>query len=374
MKVSLFNFALLKTKKAHSIHTKQAFHRIFDRERDRSNRNGGMFSLVVLGLAPKSKKRASDLADMITAAQKRIRNIDDLGWFDDEHIGILLPETANSGAAKLANDIQTMLSPKIEIAFSVFTYPVAETSSARSSRQQQPDDPGQAPSSNSDYRFTNWIGKPMPPWKRAIDIVGAAMALIVLLPLFIAVAIFIKCVSPGPVFFRQERLGYRAKPFICWKFRTMKPDMDYNKHRVHVHDLIHNGKQLVKIDDEPDACIIPLGNMMRKLGIDELPQLFNVLRGDMSLIGPRPCMDYEAAEFRYWQNKRFDIHPGLTGLWQVSGKNRTTFDEMMRMDIRYGINRTLAGDLLIFLKTFPALVRQVTDKMTPNEADYETNY
>jgi lipopolysaccharide/colanic/teichoic acid biosynthesis glycosyltransferase len=202
-----------------------------------------------------------------------------------------------------------------------------------------------------------------PFWKRAIDIAGTLLALILLMPLFLLVALLIKIVSPGPIFFRQERVGYLGKVFTIWKFRTMHVDADSAVHQQYLSELIKNEKEMTKLDEGTDDRIIPFGKILRATGIDELPQLINVLLGDMSLVGPRPCLPYEAREYHPWQTRRFDSIPGLTGLWQVSGKNRTTFKEMMRLDIAYSKKRTLLLDVKIFLKTIPAIVEQVADRM-----------
>jgi lipopolysaccharide/colanic/teichoic acid biosynthesis glycosyltransferase len=201
----------------------------------------------------------------------------------------------------------------------------------------------------------------MPIWKRVADIAGALLALLLLSPLFLLVSLLIRIVSPGPVFFRQERVGHSGRPFTIWKFRTMRADADTAVHRDHLRDLIRSGKEMTKLDAARDSRIIPFGNLLRATGIDELPQLINVLRGEMSLIGPRPCIPYEAREYASWQMRRFDAVPGLTGLWQVSGKNRTTFKEMMRLDIGYSRRLAPLLDAKIVLLTPRAILRQMAD-------------
>jgi lipopolysaccharide/colanic/teichoic acid biosynthesis glycosyltransferase len=147
------------------------------------------------------------------------------------------------------------------------------------------------------------------------------------------------------------------------KFRTMRIDSDnVSVHRDYLKELIGtDGKAMTKLDTGNDDRLIPLAGLLRRSCIDELPQLFNVLAGDMSLVGPRPCLDYEAREFALWQRRRFHTMPGMTGLWQVSGKNRLTFKEMMRLDIRYANRKNAAMDLVISLKTLPAILGQVRD-------------
>jgi len=202
-------------------------------------------------------------------------------------------------------------------------------------------------------------------WKRSMDVVGSLLGILLLSPLFLLIAILIKVGSRGPAFFSQERTGHGGKQFICFKFRTMEVDADISRHRDHVRKLIKssasNGgeKPLVKLDSSGDSRIIPLGRIFRQSGLDELPQLINVLRGEMSLVGPRPCLAYEAEEYFLWQRRRFDAVPGMTGLWQVSGKNKTTFAEMVRLDIAYEERKSFWLDVKLLLGTLPAIVVQV---------------
>jgi lipopolysaccharide/colanic/teichoic acid biosynthesis glycosyltransferase len=192
-----------------------------------------------------------------------------------------------------------------------------------------------------------------PAWKRTFDIVGSLALLVVLAPLLIFLAVYIKCVSRGPVLFRQERIGGGAKRFIINKFRTMHAAQVGDSHRDYVASLIHSESPAMK--PEYKSRLILGGSTLRSLSLDELPQLFNVLLGNMSLIGPRPEVlrleDYEA-----WQLRRFEVLPGISGLWQVSGKNRLTFNQMIRLDIQYVDGLTPALDLKIALKTLEVVV------------------
>ena len=197
----------------------------------------------------------------------------------------------------------------------------------------------------------------MPFWKRVMDIGGAIFGLIIFSPILLLVSILIKMLSPGPVFFKQERVGYGGEKFTCLKFRTMKMNTDASIHQQYYSELISGNdddeasdKPMTKLDDD-DSQIIFGGKILRKSYLDELPQLINVLLGDMSLVGPRPPIPYEVAEYRQWHNGRLDGRPGLTGLWQISGKNRLTFREMVRLDIRYARNLSFLADLKILLMT-----------------------
>jgi lipopolysaccharide/colanic/teichoic acid biosynthesis glycosyltransferase len=205
-------------------------------------------------------------------------------------------------------------------------------------------------------------------WKRAIDIAFCLAAMPVLAFCTLLGATVMALVSPGPVFFRQERVGYRGRRFMCFKFRTMHVGADSTIHRAHCEQLIQTNAPMVKMDARGDARLIPGSRLIRASGLDELPQILNVLRGEMSLVGPRPCVPYEYAKYLPWQRARCNALPGLTGLWQVSGKNRTTFDEMIRLDIRYSENLSWQQDLKIIAKTVPALLFQLRDsrRVRPN--------
>jgi lipopolysaccharide/colanic/teichoic acid biosynthesis glycosyltransferase len=201
----------------------------------------------------------------------------------------------------------------------------------------------------------------MPKWKHAMDITLSLFFLIVLLPLFLLIALFIRVVSPGPVLFKQARMGYGGQPFTIWKFRTMHVDADTRIHQTQVYQELHAQCPLTKLDTHGDPRIIPFGHILRQTGLDELPQLFNVLRGDMSLIGPRPDPVYAAQQYQPWHTVRLCVRPGITGLWQVSGKNKTTFEEMVQLDITYMRQQSLWLDLKIALLTIPAILEQMQD-------------
>jgi len=201
----------------------------------------------------------------------------------------------------------------------------------------------------------------LPRWKRLLDICCILGMIPILLPMMVLTAIAIKIVSSGPVFYRQQRVGHFGRPFVCWKFRTMRMNADPGVHQRHLNQLITSELPMTKMDLLGDPRLIPLGSLLRATGLDELPQLFNVLRGEMSLVGPRPCLPYEYEMYLPWQKQRFDTLPGLTGLWQVSGKNNTTFNEMVRLDISYARNKSLWLDLKIMSKTAYALIVQVKE-------------
>jgi lipopolysaccharide/colanic/teichoic acid biosynthesis glycosyltransferase len=201
----------------------------------------------------------------------------------------------------------------------------------------------------------------LPRWKRVLDVALIALLLPLLLPLAVIIGLIICSVSSGPILFQQERVGYRGRRFMCLKFRTMFCSAETSTHQTHLENLMKSDVPMVKMDAKGDARIIPFGRLLRASGLDELPQLVNVLKGEMSLVGPRPCLNYEAEQYLPWQRGRFDALPGLTGLWQVSGKNRTTFTEMIQLDIKYAKTKSLWLDFKIILLTLPALIVQMLD-------------
>ena len=215
-------------------------------------------------------------------------------------------------------------------------------------------------SSSESVELRNQVMK-LPVWKRALDLTLILVMSPGLLILGAGTALLVMCGSRGPVMFRQRRVGYKGRQFTCYKFRTMHVDADTGLHREHAGRLIKSEAPMTKLDARSDPRLIPLGAALRATGLDELPQLINVVRGEMSIVGPRPCIPYEYELYEPWHRRRFDAVPGLTGLWQVSGKNRTTFDQMIRLDIEYSERSSLWLDLKIILKTLPALLIQCAD-------------
>ncbi|HZH91698.1 MAG TPA: sugar transferase [Pyrinomonadaceae bacterium] len=200
--------------------------------------------------------------------------------------------------------------------------------------------------------------------KRGMDILVASLALAVLSPLWLIIAAVIKLDSPGGVFYKQERVGMDGRIFLFLKFRTMQSGSDDAAHRDYQRKYIA-GQSETNLGDETrpvyklrtDPRVTGVGRILRRLSLDELPQLLNVLRGDMSVVGPRPPIPYEVEAYELWHRKRLDMKPGLTGLWQVSGRNRLSFEEMVRLDLFYIENWSLLLDLKIILRTLPVMLR-----------------
>jgi lipopolysaccharide/colanic/teichoic acid biosynthesis glycosyltransferase len=198
--------------------------------------------------------------------------------------------------------------------------------------------------------------------KRALDIAGSALLLLAFSPVFLAISALVKFTSRGPVLFRQPRVGEGGRPFTMLKFRTMHVNADPGIHQQYFKSFIHSNRAsepganvVFKIVDDPR--VTPLGHFLRKSSLDELPQFWNVLKGEMSLVGPRPPLPYEVAQYKPWHRRRvLDAKPGITGLWQVTGRSRTTFDEMVRLDLRYAKSWSVWMDVKILLATPLAVV------------------
>ena len=202
----------------------------------------------------------------------------------------------------------------------------------------------------------------IPRWKRVLDVACIALATPVILPVGLLIALLIKIVSRGPVFFYQERIGHLGNKFRIVKFRTMTHNAATQVHAKHLEDLMTSNQPMTKLDTF-DSRVIPFGRALRAFGLDELAQLINVLKGEMSLVGPRPCLPYEYEKYTARHRGRCATLPGLTGLWQVSGKNRTTFEEMIDFDLEYCRTKTLWLDVKIMAKTIPAIFGQVWDTL-----------
>mgnify|MGYP000521884208 CR=1 FL=1 len=375
------------------IYAADVFRAVIERERHRCDRNHHVFALVVFAMAPEWRDKVP--AQFLETLPHLVRCTDEVGWLDDTRVGVMLPETQAHGAWQFSQKVrEAMRTLGVPIVSEVFAYPSPTDSHASSSS-----DPRQlcfaqvmesaVKDSRPDPAETNVIGfgfhryrpagetslgreweavfsnlsdflcRRRPVWKRVFDITGAVAGLILLAPLMLLIALVIRLQSPGPVIFRQKRIGYGGRPFYCWKFRTMYANAPESVHKQHLAKLIRSQAPLTKLDQKDDPRLIPAGRLLRLSGLDELPQLFNVLRGEMSLVGPRPCIPYEYNEFQPWHRRRTEIMPGLTGLWQVSGKNETTFNEMVRLDLAYIRHNSLGLDLLIALRTIPVLIGQV---------------
>ncbi|MFZ0916518.1 MAG: sugar transferase [Candidatus Udaeobacter sp.] len=199
----------------------------------------------------------------------------------------------------------------------------------------------------------------VPRWKASLDITCILLLLPIWLPLMILLMLVTRMASPGPIFYRQERIGLDGRHFFIWKFRTMRLSAETQTHERYFENLMRVDCPMTKLDAYGDPRLAPFGRVLRASGLDELPQIFNVLHGEMSLVGPRPCTPNEFDRYEPWQRQRVNCLPGLTGYWQVNGKNKTTFRQMIEMDLFYLKNTSIWLDLKIMLKTGTVMTGQL---------------
>jgi lipopolysaccharide/colanic/teichoic acid biosynthesis glycosyltransferase len=322
--------------------------RLLQQERARTDRTGEGFSLLVLTPAASGSPHSA-LLSLAALLRRRLRSTDEVGWMDDRRLGALLPATPPHGAHQLADELVTLASHAGHpVICQMYYYPsdpvqfTAETTAEAAPRGDARSEP-----------MLQLFVRPLPVWKRALDLLGAITGLVVLAPLLAVTALAIRATSPGPVFFRQWRSGRGGRPFRMYKFRSMVADAEAK--RPLLEHLNEQDGPAFKIQADPR--VTRLGRFLRRTNIDELPQLWNVLRGEMSLVGPRPLPCNETAGCDSWQLQRLDVTPGLTCIWQVEGHCRVAFAEWMRMDLRYIRARSLRQDLALLLGTVAAVLR-----------------
>jgi len=327
------------------------FRRELEREKRRAERSRRALSLTVLRVP--SEDDAGGLVAELLAIK---RETDLVGWLDAATLAVLCVDTNAQGREGFLRKV-TKLTAGRGVAMDAATFPEALFESL--ARGCVADVDAQAERLIAgEAESAGYAGK------RIFDCFVAALALLVLAPLLLLVALAIALDSRGPVIHRQKRLGRGGVPFTFYKFRSMWSDVDHRIHRDFVLGLIRDGDaQPAPPGSNPyklsgDARITRVGRFIRKTSIDELPQLFNVLRGDMSLVGPRPPLPYEAANYEPWHLRRIlGIQPGITGLWQVEGRSRVGFNEMVRMDLRYLRKCSFGLDLRILLRTVPVVLK-----------------
>lgn len=319
------------------------------RERERANRTQQTLSLAVFYLKGKTEPEIDAFCKSLFES---IRSIDEIGWIAETDIGVLLPSTTYDGARVFVDRVLPGHSE-----YAIYSYPESWTPDYKESHESEEEQ-----MHLKRRHIASIFSISIPIWKRAMDICGSLFGFFLLAPLFLIVIVYIEIVSPGPAFFKQRRVGQGGKLFTFIKFRTMRPDNNQGVHQDFIVKKIRAGESLAKFDSI-DPRIIPGGRILRKMCIDELPQLWNVLVGEMSLVGPRPCLPCEAKEFIVWHTHRFDAIPGMTGLWQVSGKNKLTLPQMIRLDILYMENLSFRNDMRILLATIPAISVMVAESI-----------
>ena len=356
---------------SNEILSEEAFRRMISIERKRSERSQRPFVLLLIdtGRSQSGDKQARVLLDMLSALQGATRETDITGWYTTNSVAgamfteIVLDNDNNAVLSTILSRIGSLLREKLDtdqfsrVKFSFHVFPDDWDS-------QDPERPSN-PTLYPDLEKRQESNRLSRATKRMIDVLGSLSLLALLSPVFLAIAVAVKLTSEGPVLFRQKRIGEHGTPFTFLKFRSMYTDNDSSQHKEYVRQLIAgqaakqptdgNGEGVFKLTDDPR--ITPVGSFLRRTSLDELPQFLNVLRGEMSLVGPRPPVPYEVEAYATWHRRRLlEAKPGITGLWQVEGRSRVGFDDMVRLDLRYARNCSPWLDLKILIQTPKAVI------------------
>ena len=345
----------------------KSFQRTLCLERKRAERSCRCLILMLVDLNTSNNGNQGDLlGTILQAVSKSTRETDIKGWHRQETIlGVIFTEISADGKAvigALSNRITQNLRGSLhsrginDVGLSFYIFPFESSEQSLNALAKSPLYPDVAQELNERRgdRF----------WKRFLDIAGSLVGLLLFAPAFVLIAAAVKISSKGPILFRQQRIGQFGKPFTFFKFRSMYDANDPKIHEEYVGKLIAGAadsqesvKQLKLYKLTKDPRVTPIGGFLRRTSLDELPQFFNVLLGEMSLVGPRPPIHYEVARYSLWHRRRLlSVKPGITGLWQVGGRNKVTFDDMVRMDLQYAKSWTLWLDVKILLKTPRAAV------------------
>ena len=338
--------------------SKHNFLRQMRLEKRRTERSKAPLSLVLFNVDLEMPDGANQLRALSESLRSSKRETDVLGYVADDCLGFLLPDTSVEGAHSFMRNVRTR-NGDLGYSTVVATYPDQVFESLTEGSHGHVDN---APLFLDHEHTQSKVGA----WfKRALDIVGSASLLQVLSPIMLATALAVRGTSPGPALFKQQRLGRFGKPFEIYKFRSMSAKNDDKAHREYVAKLIQGNLAEINQGDAAnpvykmvrDPRITNVGHFIRKTSIDELPQLFNVFKGDMSLVGPRPPLRYEAEKYQVWHLRRIlEVRPGITGLWQVIGRSTTSFDEMVRLDLRYIREWSFWMDVRILLGTVRVVI------------------
>lgn len=336
-------------------------------ERKRAGRSGQRFVLVVLefGTSFQDSAMCQAFDRFLSQFLPSIRETDHRGWYVQDSVlgviftdigeiayGVVLDALSKRVGQALTSEFKSEQLGAIRISFSLFPDPLNSGDSTSEPDFRLYRDVVRNVATERTYQLT----------KRALDIAVSLSCLCLLSPLLLIIAIAIKLTSPGPVLFRQPRVGQHFRSFTFFKFRSMRANCDDALHKAFVAHLIAGptnspsaASAAFKIKNDPR--VTALGRFLRRSSLDELPQLLNVVLGDMTLVGPRPCLRYELANYAVWHRQRLvDVKPGITGLWQVAGRSRVSFDEMVRLDLTYVKRRSVWLDIKILVKTPRAVI------------------
>jgi exopolysaccharide biosynthesis polyprenyl glycosylphosphotransferase len=341
------------------------FRRAIYLEQKRTERSRRKFALMCVRCTEKTTQgRHQILTQMLNALEGATRETDIAGWYEQStSLGVVFTEIGEEGvevkealqhiADRMTDRIRGVLDSRqfeqVRISFHVFPDDWDEGGSDRSTKAAFYED------SSHDRTFKSSL-----IIKRAMDIAGGAIGILLLSPIMIAIAVAVKLTSNGPILFRQQRVGHFGKRFTFLKFRSMRPANDSAVHQEYMRQFIAGSAASANQGGGPvpvfkitnDPRVTPLGRFLRRTSLDELPQFFNVLLGDMSLVGPRPPIPYEVDCYDIWHRRRLlVVKPGITGLWQVSGRSRVGFDDMVRLDLKYARSWTIWLDIKILIKT-----------------------
>jgi lipopolysaccharide/colanic/teichoic acid biosynthesis glycosyltransferase len=346
----------------HTLFDEASFAEILRFERKRTDRSQRLFLLLLLEFSPPPRdgrrQRQTLVKNVIQSLKLGIRQTDMMGWYKNNRvIGVIFTELRPERPAigEILERVNTALRARLTL---------AQIATITVSVHLYPDRDLGVPGSSANDKLYADLNRQRSArlLKRVIDILGSVGLLVLLAPVLVMVGVAIKLTSKGPVFFKQTRIGQLGKPFAFLKFRSMYMDADSQVHKQYVKAFIVGGRdgvgepEALKQDGlfkmSRDSRVTPLGQFLRKASLDELPQLLHVLTGHMSLVGPRPPIPYEVECYDAWHLRRvLEARPGLTGLWQVKGRSRTTFDDMVRLDLKYIDKWSVWNDLRILLRT-----------------------
>lgn len=338
-------------------------------ERKRAERSSRKFLLLLLDAenATGTSRQSEVLNGIVKAADAARRETDPAGWYrHDSILGIIFTELAVLGNAAIINKLLEKVHEALRAELNAEDLQLVRVSVHIFSDDSNDDDSSYSANEAfyPDLRHEQYTKKIPFFLKRFMDIVGSIMALVLFSPLFVIIASMVKLTSKGPILFKQERMGQFGKAFTFLKFRSMYVNNDPKIHQEFMQRMIsgecggnaqEGSKPIYKMKDDPRVTRV--GRFIRRTSLDELPQFFNVLRGDMSLVGPRPPIPYEYEKYDVWHRRRvLEIKPGITGLWQVMGRSRVRFDDMVRLDLQYARGWSLWLDIQILLRTPTAVL------------------
>lgn len=400
-KASVKDLHISKNDALDKLATPSEFREELQRCQARIERTNSFFSIIIFDIRGAQSKTLDE--DVAHTLLNRTRASDYVGWFDKNHIGVILDGCLVCSALNFGNSVCQHIAewrtPPRRATIQTFPVEIKDEQDVKYDECRSCDGGEHAydvsqtsltcpslcirksafmPTSitveygamvGTEMRTPTGAGLPL--WKRMMDVFVSLTVLLILSPILLLVAIIVGLTSSGGIIYRQERIGYLGRPFVLYKFRSMTVAKVHVEHQEYMKHLISeeggDDKPMLKEQGNTGARITKIGKIIRCTSLDEIPQLLNVIKGEMSLIGPRPPIPYEVEVYKRWHGGRFDSVPGLTGLWQVSGKNSLSFKEMARLDIKYSRNLSFWNDLVILFKTPMVIVREFVDGIRGSE-------